>query len=409
MPHTTAYYIDTRRKLKDGRYPLKLEVYDGTRQHYFKVIIKNKKATFTQKEWRDILSTKRDPDLQEIRTHLNALLKKANKIMDSLPHFSAREFGQRWNRPISDRSNVFTWFEMAAEEAKTNSTKGWYRNAAKSFREYAKTDRLQFNDISPAWLARYEQWIAEQGKSQTTASMYLRAMRSVFNDAIDAREIDRDLYPFGRRSFTVPEAANPKRALSSIELDAVLEYVHPDPYHLRMWARDVFVFSLLFSGLGPADIFRLRWENIDEWQTVVDRQKTKGRRRKTAKPVHVYFTEPARDIMRKWSGPDRTGYVFGVLSDGMTEAEKWRKVKNETRSINRQLDKVLTGLSLMAARHTFAEMLSASGTDITRISRALGHGDVKTTQNYLGAFASDEAKEAARIVADRLGGRAPSE
>ena len=68
-----------------------------------------------------------------------------------------------------------------------------------------------------------------------------------------------------------------------------------------------------------------------------------------------------------------------------------------------------------AARHSFATILQRSGASTDFISEALGHSNVRTTQNYLAGF-EDEAKkdtvkaliafknEEKASIADRPGG-----
>ncbi len=50
-----------------------------------------------------------------------------------------------------------------------------------------------------------------------------------------------------------------------------------------------------------------------------------------------------------------------------------------------------SNVTTYAARHSFATILQRSGVPISFISEALGHGNVQTTQNYLGGF-EDESK-----------------
>jgi site-specific recombinase XerD len=53
-----------------------------------------------------------------------------------------------------------------------------------------------------------------------------------------------------------------------------------------------------------------------------------------------------------------------------------------------------------AARHSFATILQRSGVSVEFISEALGHSNVKTTQNYLGGFEDDRKKEVAKLLTD---------
>ncbi len=51
-----------------------------------------------------------------------------------------------------------------------------------------------------------------------------------------------------------------------------------------------------------------------------------------------------------------------------------------------------------AARHSFATILQRSGASTEFISEALGHSNVKTTQNYLAGFEDDIKKETVKAL-----------
>jgi site-specific recombinase XerD len=48
------------------------------------------------------------------------------------------------------------------------------------------------------------------------------------------------------------------------------------------------------------------------------------------------------------------------------------------------------------ARHTFSTVLKRSGASTEYIQEALGHSDIKTTENYLDSFEKDVKKEFAQ-------------
>jgi site-specific recombinase XerD len=53
-------------------------------------------------------------------------------------------------------------------------------------------------------------------------------------------------------------------------------------------------------------------------------------------------------------------------------------------------------------RHTFAWQYMANGGDVLHLSRILGHTDLATTQHYLRAFSSREARQHHVSVLDNL-------
>ncbi|HVA98940.1 MAG TPA: tyrosine-type recombinase/integrase [Bacteroidia bacterium] len=62
------------------------------------------------------------------------------------------------------------------------------------------------------------------------------------------------------------------------------------------------------------------------------------------------------------------------------------------KSIAQQLN-ITNEVTTYAARHSFATILQRSGASTEFISEALGHSNVKTTQNYLAGFEDETKKE----------------
>ena len=102
---------------------------------------------------------------------------------------------------------------------------------------------------------------------------------------------------------------------------------------------------------------------------------------------------------------DRTpdSFIFPVLSGTETALEQKHKTQYLTRAINRRMATIgkalgVEHISTYTARHTFATVLKRSGANITYISEALGHQDLKTTENYLASFEREEREKAAELL-----------
>ena len=44
-----------------------------------------------------------------------------------------------------------------------------------------------------------------KGRSLTTVSMYVRALRAIFNVAIENKDFKKERYPFGKKKYQVPK------------------------------------------------------------------------------------------------------------------------------------------------------------------------------------------------------------
>jgi integrase/recombinase XerD len=238
-------------------------------------------------------------------------------------------------------------------------------------------------------------------KSPTTISINTRCVRKLYNDAIKRGDAKRELYPFGNEDkslYQPPEARNIKKALSKKDLKKIFEY-QVEEGSPEQFARDIFIFSYLGNGMNLNDIFRLKYSNIHNGEIVFIRQKTASRRR--IKPIAVPLDEDMRRIIDTCGTKPMVpnNYIFNVLIDGLTPEQETARIKQATKQTNKYLKHIAKkigideNISTYYARHSFASVLKLSGEDIAYISEALGHSNLKTTENYLSSFDSEKRKE----------------
>jgi len=83
-------------------------------------------------------------------------------------------------------------------------------------------------------------------RSRTTVSIYLRALRTVFNTAIAEKEIDAENYPFGKRKYQVPSVKSVKKSLSKADLKILMQAEAKNSEQQK--ARDFLFFSYICNG-----------------------------------------------------------------------------------------------------------------------------------------------------------------
>lgn len=92
-------------------------------------------------------------------------------------------------------------------------------------------------------------------------------------------------------------------------------------------------------------------------------------------------------------------FIFPVLENGLDPLRERQLIQQLTQVINSHMEAIAKSLEISsdvttyAARHSFATILQRSGASTECISEALGHSNVRTTQNYLAGF-EDESKMA---------------
>ena len=139
------------------------------------------------------------------------------------------------------------------------------------------------------------------------------------------------------------------------------------------------LFSAL-TGLRHSDIQKLTWAEIEEfnggYRLNFTQQKTKGvEYMPISKQAYQLCGERKDDELLVFAGLPDPSWISKPL-------ERWIKQAGITKHI-----------TFHCARHTFATLQLASGTDIYTVSKLLGHTNVKTTQIY--AKVVDEKKEKA--------------
>ena len=82
--------------------------------------------------------------------------------------------------------------------------------------QHAIAQAVELCDAEPSCTG-YEIWLKSQDISKTTIGIYLRPLRAVFNEAIEAKIIRRETcYPFGKRKYRIPSSKKVKKALELV-------------------------------------------------------------------------------------------------------------------------------------------------------------------------------------------------
>jgi integrase len=265
---------------------------------------------------------------------------------------------------------------------------------------------LRFSHVDSEFLSDWACFMREQGKlsqkkingvpieatgaSETTISIYSRALRTVFNEAIYNKVIDEDCYPFGKHGFVPPEGRNIKKALTTSQIDAIKAYKPETETSLEQRSLDLWLFSYFGNGMNFTDILRLKWEDVKGNTIEYQRQKTK----ENPITISVRINDTIKAILDRW-GNKRKGnndLVFPFLN-GINTAEKQ---KNEIHQIikltNKYMNKIGAKLDIdvkintYEARHSFATRLMRSNAPLAMIKDKLGHKKISTTEKYLGSF-----------------------
>lgn len=263
-------------------------------------------------------------------------------------------------------------------------------NAVDQFRP-----RASLADLDGAWLSKFEKWFhVNRNVTGGGLSVVMRTLRAACNRAITEKVMPRSWYPFDGYSLSHLKSAKAKKS-AGLEFVRALEGYATDDERQAL-ARDLFLFSFYCRGVNMADIADLTPANIQTGRLVY-------RRKKTLTEYSVKVSERAAAIIEKYVTPDRLFPIYVGLEQ--TERQRFNRLRRVEKQVNRAIREIaavlgfsIPGLSFYTARHTYADSLKKAGVSVEVISQALGHADIRTTDNYLKSFGDEVIDAADRLL-----------
>ena len=388
---TACTVRDTRKKQTTDDCPIRIRVTYKRKQVYYSTGI-----SLSEADWERLPETK-SPRLIKIRTDITKVFNNTTAHIDELIYaetFSFTNLNYRMGNSGGDTVN--TAFKLKVQKLLQDdkiSTADWYKYTLRSLALY-KGNNIEFESITIDWLKKYEKHLSDEGKSFTTISMYMRALQVIMNDAKTLGIVKAVNHPFGKGKYEIPQHEGRKMALTISQIGQIVKF-ECSTQSLEM-CRDIWFFSYLCNGANVTDICKLRYSNISNGEICFYRQKTIAKS-KVKRQVRAVITPEMQRIMERW-GNEKTSQdtlIFPFLSGNESAADERRIIKNVTHLINDNIQKIgkklgIGSISTYTARHSFATVLKRSGANIAYISESLGHNDIKTTENYLDQFETEE-------------------
>lgn len=406
MKAEVSLYLDTRRALKDGTYPLKLHVYFTAKmERWYKTDYKLSNEQFEQ----SYLAAKPRGELKELKIELDAIIQKAAELAKDLgDSFTFEKFERKMFRTKVSANNVIDHFAAYVKVLDKNEqigTASSYNCSINSITAYLSEGKknpvtyIPFTTLSADVLNKYEQWMVSKNSSKTTVGIYMRNLRAIFNKAIAAGDISPELYPF--KTYKIPNGKNVKKALETPDLNALyIADVGTDSFMIK--ARDFWFFSYQCNGMNFRDIAELKFKDIHDTYFSFLRHKTKNTTKEDPIPIVVPLTSYIKDFINKYANEKGkpNDYLFPIFQTGMSAKERHRVNQNFIRFVNQHMQKLVDKLGLsfklgtMVARHSFTTQATRTmGLEFAQ--EALGHTTMNTTQNYWKGFENDAKKSMA--------------
>ena len=285
-----------------------------------------------------------------------------------------------------------------------------YGYALRAFCQFMGTQDIPFSAFTKAEMKQFELFLQDMKRSWNSISTYFRALRAVYNRAVDC-DLIKGEYRLFSGVFT-GVTSEKKLALAAEEMqqlvdetknEEVAEVVNSSEGLLK--ARHLLTLMLLLQGIGFADLVHLRKENL--------KRNAKGqyvlhfRRQKTGTELTIQVSPEAMEIIHSYCSVDTASpYLLNLLDEAGKGEDAYKEYRRQLRILNCNLARlaVLCGISekvsSYTARHTWATTAYYCEIHPGVISEAMGHSSITVTETYLKPFRNKKIDEANKKVVD---------
>ncbi|RAJ24503.1 site-specific recombinase XerD [Gelidibacter algens] len=399
----TVKTVLRKRKLAEGSYPISLRVCKDRKSKYFQTIFRAFPMEWNQAKGN--FTGKNSNNIQNNRLLLK-FKDRALKILSDLEmeksDFTLKDFENRFriiHNPV--QQNVFYFWNEIMEEfifagrtGNARANKGCYN----SLKKFNKSTQLNFKEITPSFLYKYEAFLRSRGGSDGGIGVRMRTIRALYNFAIE-RKIAKELeYPFKIYKVSKLKGRSLKKALT---LEEVLKIRNLDlkKYPWLVNTRHYFIFSFYTRGMNFADMMKLEWKDTDQDKIYYKRSKTKGN-------FKIKIVLPVQEILNHYKEfAIDTKYVFPILlNNNMTPPQLENRKHKTLIRYNKELKEIAVicgidkNLTSYVARHSFANCLKQKGVATDIISESMGHQNLAVTQAYLKEFDNSVLDDAIEIL-----------
>ena len=244
----------------------------------------------------------------------------------------------------------------------SKATKTSYSTSLTHFNPFFKETKLI--DITPKMISRYKVLRIDEGAKPATINRELAMLSKAFSLAVKDWEWIKE----NPVSKVQKEKVDNKRDrwLNKDEEKQILDN-SPD------WLREIVTFGL-HTGLRLQEILSLEWSRVNLFRRTILIKETKN-----GNPKTLPLNKIALDVLNQRSTVKsiKNDFVFFNCNGEKINSNVLRTAFYSV------LKKVgIDDFRLHDLRHSFATRLAQAGVDIYKISKLLGHKDIKMTQRY---------------------------
>lgn len=416
-----------RKKRKDGTIPIYIRVTEDGRSRYKSTGIAVKKSEWNRNKKRVSL----DNETEQIQTNilLDDKLDEVKKIKRELYKRDALSMDGIMNELSSDKDtrSILHQAEQYKKHLQSEDRYWGQRhftvviNNLTAFIDKNHSERLDALDGD--WIESFQHYLlTDVGNGNNTVHKKLQRLKGMTDWLLKKGDIKID--PFTRVDRVNRTKTNSKVKLSLAQIQAI-ESLHLSLHSDLWYTRNYFMFSFYNAGIRFGDLCCLTWGNLIDGRLVYSMNKTGGRKSINQQypmyrilfqyvdrdiifsdwePTNGYYVRPKKNIGERlhslvkhvviaYSREHSGEYIFPILEREYSDSQELRKrISSKNVIVNRHLktiaDKagIQANLSFHVSRHSFAHYALKKGMDLYAISKALGHSDLKVTEEYIKSF-----------------------
>ncbi len=380
--------LDTRRAKKDGTYPIVLRLThkknSTTIPTGYSVEKKdwNEGKRVIRKTCQKYASAVRTNNI--IQQRKAEYIEKLGKLHDrgELHIMSLAQVKAKLVKKSTESKSVFQFMQQLIEDMKVNKQFGTARStkdALRAVKKFQGGKDFTFYDLNLSWLMRFENDYLSRGLSVNGLSVYMRALRAMYNKAVKAELVEKEAYPFDK--YTIKSKPTVKRAISPESIEKIIALEIPEE-EILFRTRNIFLMSFYMMGASFVDLVFLKVENIVDGRI-------RYQRRKTSRIYDIGITPQLQEILDHYTkGKTKDDFILPLIKRE-SDLDQFKDFESVQNRYNKHLKKLgeLAGigekLTGYVSRHSFATMANEMEIPITAISQMLGHKRISTTQVYL--------------------------
>ncbi|HMV07562.1 MAG TPA: site-specific integrase [Cyclobacteriaceae bacterium] len=409
---------------KKGLNPVKIKLTYNRKTKYYPVQLDGKNVFLSQEQWDAINEKTVRKENKRIKEAIGSAEAKARETIQAITSNKRAFTFDRFEREFilnTSSKGFLRFFQDYLNEIKQEGRAGTYHTyncALQAFIKFRNGTEIDPLDLTPDLLRNFENYLKREkpirtkaGKTviikagKTTVSIYMRALRAVYNYIAGKLPHLSDHYPFtthqsDRTKYKIKSGSGSKGDALNIEQLRQFQSIEVIPSSPEWRAKLLWMFSFYCNGMNFNDIARLTYANVKKDSISYIRHKTKETER-SEEVIEIPLSDSIREIIIELGNPNKhpSSFIFDILTKNLSPLQERKTINQKIKIVNKWLKKIceaneLPPITTYWARHSYASLLKQAGHSVELIREMLGHSDIKTTESYLKRFDLSKKREA---------------